>query len=113
MRDELDARIGAKQAENVEGEGAIAEMADRGRRINRAGANLDRFERIAAVPYGAEGFGTQYLPAEGIGDVERQTPIGEVLIGLFHPVALKRCWTDLERVAVYDVSDELHGRVLA
>ena len=69
----------------MEGEDAVAEMADR--RSDGAWVRLDhdRIEALPSPPHGKEAGIAQNLPPIGIGDIERQAAIREALVGRVHP----------------------------
>src|SRR6476620_12349653 len=85
LHHQLGARLGAEQARQMEGEDAVAEMADR--RSEGAWVRLDhdRIKALPSPPHGKEAGVAQHLPPIGIGDVERQAAIGEALVGRVHP----------------------------
>ncbi len=88
--EQVPARLGAEQPVHVEGQDAVAE--DAGRPCMQAGgaADVDGLGSAAAVPARTEGAGRQELPAMGIGNVERETAVGERVAGLVHPGSCRR-----------------------
>src|SRR5664280_2689733 len=88
---------------------AIAEMPERGRNAAIVRGNRHRVQRTAAVPDCGEARGAENFPAMGVGDAQRQTAVGETLIDVVHPFAVGRRGTNVDGVAVDDISAELHG----
>src|ERR1019366_1364766 len=82
---------------------------ERGRNAAIVRGNRHRVERTAAVPDCGEARGAENFPAMGVGDAQRQTAVGEALIDVVHPIAVDRRGTNVDGVAVDDISGELHG----
>ncbi|OLK06926.1 hypothetical protein IXO599_10420 [Xanthomonas oryzae pv. oryzae] len=96
----------------MEGQHAMAEVADRRCMRVCVGSDGDRCQHVAAVPAGLETGLAQQLPAMRIGDRQRQAAIRVALVGGVHPRALMRGRADVQRVAVQNVGDELHVRAI-
>ena len=92
----------------MEGEDAVAEMADRGGDRARLRLDHDGIDAAPSRPHGEEACIAQNLPSIGVGDVERQAAIGEALAGRLHPVALDGRGANIDLMAVDDMGDELH-----
>src|SRR6476620_2962705 len=92
----------------MEGEDAMAKMADGGRRRAWIGLDDDRVVRGLAVPHREEAGIAQDLPPIGIGDVEREAAISVALVSCLHPVALHGRGANVDVMAIDDVRDKLH-----
>jgi hypothetical protein len=106
-REEVDTRLCTEQTRDIEGEDPMSEVAEGGRRRTGIGRDVDGFLVCATVPVGGEARRRKNLPAVRIGNVQRQTAIGETLIGRVHPRAFHRRRPHINGVTVDDVGNQL------
>jgi hypothetical protein len=87
----------------------MPEMAHGERLGSGIGLDGDGTGRGPAAPGGKEASIAQDLPAEGVGDVKGKAAIGEVLVGLTHPLGLDGRRGNVEVVTVDNMHNQLHS----